>query len=311
MASYEPKLMAKVAELYYKNNMSQQEIADRIKISRVKVSRVLTAAKKEGIIEVKINYPKDNATRLERKFEELFGLKEAKIIVNQDASEEIYFNEVAKTAAKHLSDKVSDGDVLGVSWGRTLRRVTDYLEPTNKKVDIVQLIGNLGSNDVSANTIIHDLARAFGGEYNMLSAPAIVDNKTIRDAIISDRKIKEIYEMMNNITVGMVGIGGLSPVSTFIKSGYLLEEDMQLLSEVGAVGDICARFFNINGERCNASFDNRVIGVGFEQLEKIPYLIAVVSGSQKAEAILGVMRSQLIDVLITDEITALAVLELI
>ncbi|SNY36646.1 DNA-binding transcriptional regulator LsrR, DeoR family [Orenia metallireducens] len=311
MPTYEPKLMAKVAELYYKYDMSQQEIADRIKISRVKVSRVLTAARKEGIIEVKINYPKDNATRLERKFEEKFGLKEAKIIVNQDASEEVYFNEVAKTAAKHLSEKVSDGDILGVSWGSTLRRVTDYVEPTNKEVDIVQLIGNLGSNDVSANTIIHNLARAFGGEYNILPAPAIVDNKAIRDAIISDRKIKEVFEMMNQITVAMLGIGGLKPVSTFIKSGYLLEEDMKLLNQAGAIGDVCARFFDINGERCNATFDDRVIGVGFKQLKEIPYVMGVVSGAHKAEAILGVLRSGAIDVLITDEITALAVLELL
>jgi DNA-binding transcriptional regulator LsrR (DeoR family) len=311
MASYEPKLMAKVAELYYKYDLSQQEIADRIKISRVKVSRILTAARKEGIIEVKINYPKDNATRLERKFEEDFGLKEAKIIVSQDASEKVYFNEVAKTAAKHLSEKLGDGDILGVSWGSTLRRVSDYVEPINKEVDIVQLIGNLGSNDVSANTIIHNLARAFGGEYNILPAPAIVDNKKIRDAIISDRKIKEIYEMMNEITVAMVGIGGLNPVSIFIKSGYLLEEDMELLNQAGAIGDICARFFDINGERCNAAFDDRVIGISFEQLKKIPYVIGVVSGAHKAEAILGVMRSGVLDVLITDEITALAVLELI
>lgn len=307
MGSYSQNLMIKVAELYYINDMTQQQISDKLRISRVKVSRILTNAKKKGIIKININYPISNCVQMERKFEKLFSLKEVLIISDKERTKEILFNKVAKTAAKYLLEKIQDGDILGVSWGRTLSRMVDYMDLSRKKVKIVQMLGNVSSNDVSADEIVHKLSTIFNDKYFILPAPAIVDNEKIKNVIISDMKITQIFRKMKQITVAIVGIGNLSKESTFVTSGYLKEIDIDFLRKSSSIGDICGRFFDKNGSTSDTCFNRRVIGIDLEQLKKIPYVIGVASGSQKAMAILGALKSGVLDVLITDKITALEV----
>jgi len=308
MSNYSQNLMIKVADFYYIQNLTQQEIANRLKISRVKISRILTNAKKRGIIKVNINYPISNCVQIERKFEKLFGLKEALIIFSKNRTKEVLFNEVTRTTAQYLLEKIQDEDILGISWGRTLRQMVDYIDSSKKKIEIVQMLGNVGSNDVSADEIVRKLSAIFNGKHLILPAPAIVDNEKIKKTIMSDTTIAQIFEKMKQITVAIVGIGDLSKESAFMTSGYLKESDMDFLRKSSSIGDICGRFFDKNGSVSDTCFNRRVIGIDLEQLKKIPYLIGVVSGTQKAMAILGALRSGVLDVLITDRITALETL---
>jgi DNA-binding transcriptional regulator LsrR (DeoR family) len=287
--------------------MTQQQIANRLRISRVKVSRILTNAKKRGIIEININYPIDNCVKLERKFETLFNLKEALIISNKYKSREIIYNEVTRIAAKYLLKIIQNGDVLGVSWLRTLSQMSNYIKYSGKKVDIIQMLGNLGSNDISADEVVRRLSNAFNGKHYFLPAPAIVDNEKIKNTIMSDSSITQVFRKMKTITVAIVGIGNLIKESTFVTSGYLKKSDIDFLRKSNSVGDICGRFFDEKGNVNDTCFNRRVIGIDLEQLKKIPYVIGIVSGTQKAIAILGALRSGVLDVLITDEDTALEV----
>jgi DNA-binding transcriptional regulator LsrR (DeoR family) len=304
---YAQDLMIKVSELYYIHEMTQQQIANRLRISRVKVSRILTNAKKRGIIEININYPIDNCVKLERKFETLFNLKEALIISNKYKSREIIYNEVTRIAAKYLLKIIQNGDVLGVSWLRTLSQMSNYIKYSGKKVDIIQMLGNLGSNDISADEVVRRLSNAFNGKHYFLPAPAIVDNEKIKNTIMSDSSITQVFRKMKTITVAIVGIGNLIKESTFVTSGYLKKSDIDFLRKSNSVGDICGRFFDEKGNVNDTCFNRRVIGIDLEQLKKIPYVIGIVSGTQKAIAILGALRSGVLDVLITDEDTALEV----
>lgn len=299
--------MIKVSELYYIHEMTQQEIANRLRISRVKVSRILTNAKKRGIIEININYPIGNCVKLEREFEKLFNLKEAIIISNKYKSREIIYNEVTRIATKHLLQIIKNGDVLGVSWLGTLNQMSNYIKYTGKKVDIVQMLGNEGSNDVSRGKLIRKLSDAFNGKHYFLPAPAVVDNEKIKNTIMLDSSIAQVFEKMKGITVAIVGIGHGINESKFLTSGYLRESDINFLRKSNSVGDICGRFFDENGYVNDTCFNRRVIGIDFEQLKKIPYVIGIVSGSNKAKAILGALRSGVLGVLITDENTALEV----
>jgi DNA-binding transcriptional regulator LsrR (DeoR family) len=304
---YAQDLMIKVSELYYIHEMTQLQIANRLRISRVKVSRILTNAKKRGIIEININYPIDNCVKLERKFETFFNLKEALIISNKYKSREIIYNEVTRIAAKYLLKIIQNGDVLGVSWLRTLSQMSNYIKYSGKKVDIIQMLGNLGSNDISTDEVVRRLSNAFNGKHYFLPAPAIVDNEKIKNTIMSDSSITQVFRKMKTITVAIVGIGNLIKESTFVTSGYLKKSDIDFLRKSNSVGDICGRFFDEKGNVNDTCFNRRVIGIDLEQLKKIPYVIGIVSGTQKAIAILGALRSGVLDVLITDEDTALEV----
>jgi len=307
MPKYEEHLLVKVAEYYYTNHMTQQQIADKLNISRVKVSRVLSKAERMGLIEVRIKYPANSYVQMEKKYESIFNLKEAIIISSKYDSKEQAFDEVARFAAQYLTENTKDGDILGISWGKTLKKITEYLKYCGKKIEIIQLLGNTTPNTLSSYQIINNFSKAFISEYFLIPAPAMVDNKEIREMIMSDSKIIEIFKMLNSVTFAITSIGNFSKNSTFVSSGFLSDSDLKVLAESKAVGDYCGIFYDINGRICKTAVNERIIGIDFEKLKKIPNVIGIASGPEKAEAILGALRTGGINILITDEITALEV----
>jgi len=144
--------------------------------------------------------------------------------------------------------------------------------------------------------------------YYLLPAPAIVDNEKLKNMLMLDSKIIEIFKKLNSVTFAIISIGNLDKESTFISSGYLNNNDLKILAESKAIGDYCGIFFDKYGNICNTLVNKRVIGIEFEKLRKIPNVIGVSSGPEKAQAILGALRTGGIDILITDESTALEVI---
>jgi DNA-binding transcriptional regulator LsrR (DeoR family) len=308
MPQYEEHLLIKVAEYYHINDLTQQQIANKMNISRVKVSRMLSKAKRIGLVETRLKYPANSCVQLEKKFESIFNLKEAIIISSKYHSKDQIYNEVARFAAQYLTKSIKDGDVLGISWGKTLNKITSYLEYSGKKIEIIQMLGNIAPNDISGNEIVRKFSKAFISRYYLLPAPAIVDNKKIKEMIISDSKIIDIFKKVNNVTFAITSIGNLSKEATLVSSGYLNDDDLKILAKSKAVGDYCGIFFDINGHVCDTTVNERVIGIEFKKLKKIPNVIGIALGPEKAEAILGALRTGGINILITDDSTAIEVI---
>jgi DNA-binding transcriptional regulator LsrR (DeoR family) len=308
MPQYEEHLLIKVAEYYYINNLTQQQIANKMNISRVRVSRMLSKAKRMGLVEVRIKYPTNRNIQIEKKFEDIFNLKEALVISSDYKSKDLTINEVARFTARYLIENIKDGDVLGISWGRTLKKIASYLEYSGKKIEIVQMLGNIAPNDISGNEIVRKFSKAFISRYYLLPAPAIVDSERIKRVLMSDSKIIEIFKKVNSLTFAVISIGNLSKESTFVSSGYLNNDDLKILAESKAVGNFCGIFFDRYGNICNTMVNKRVIGIEFEKLKKIPNVVGVVSGPEKAQAVLGALRTRGINILVTDESTALEVI---
>ncbi|AYO30875.1 sugar-binding transcriptional regulator [Biomaibacter acetigenes] len=310
MADYDIELMIKVAELYYLDDVPQREIAQKLNLSRPKVSRLLKAAKEHNLIDIKINYPEPARSELEKAFESNFGLKEAVIVSNVNENHFRTFAQVTATAAKYLRRMVKERDSIGVAWGRTLRAVVDSIGITERKnVRAVQIIGSLGQSSESANEIVRKMAESFGGNSFILPAPAIVDSPEIKDAIIKDNTIQDILNMARSVNIALVGIGNIDKNSSFFNTGYLKQKDLEALKQEKAVGDICAHFFDIEGRLCT-DIDRRVIAISTEDLKKIPRVIGVATGKEKVKSILGALKSGILDVLITDEKTAKSIIDL-
>lgn len=311
MVSYDIELIVKVAELYYLQDMPQRDIAEKLNLSRPKVSRLLKAARELNIVEIKINYPDTQRSSLEKIFEKKFNLKEAVIVRSTSGGVGRIFGEVTATAARYLKRVVRDGMSVGVAWGKTLKAVIDALKVDGLKynVKVIQLIGSLGQSSTGPTEIARKLAEAFGGSYYLLPAPAIVNTPDIKKAIIDEPAIQEIINMAKTADMALVGIGNIDENSSFFTAGYLKKEDLKYLREQQAVGDICAHFYDIEGRICR-EIEDRAITISFEELKSIPLVVAVATGQEKAPAILGALRSGAIDVLITDEQTASNVLEL-
>jgi len=310
VADYDIELMLKVAELYYLDDVPQREIAQKLNLSRPKVSRLLKAAKEHNLIDIKINYPEPARSVLEKTFESDFGLKEAVIVSTANGNTSRTFAEVTAAAAKYLRRMVKEGDSIGVAWGRTLRAVVDSMGISERKnINVVQIIGSLGQSSESANEIVRKMAESFGGRCFILPAPAIVDSPEIKDAIITDNNIQEILNMARSVNIALVGIGNIDETSSFFKTGYLKDKDLKSLKQEKAAGDICAHFFDAEGRLCT-HIDRRAITISTEDIKNIPRVIGVATGREKVGSILGALKSRMLDVLITDETTAASVIDL-
>ena len=129
----------------------------------------------------------------------------------------------------------------------------------------------------------------------------IVNNPVAKKALEKEESIKTVIEKGKSADIAVVGIGIPKPNSTMVKRGYFSAKEFAELAEKGAVGDICTNFYDIQGNICEFSLDNKRIGLGLKELKLIPNVIGVASGEEKVDAILGALRGRYINMLVTNK----------
>ena len=304
------KLMVQVAKMYYEYEQTQQEIANQLEISRPTVSRLLAQCRQEGIVQISIHNPLGYCSDLEEIFREKFGLKEV-IISPLTGDDQLKL--LAEVAAKYLYRIVKDGDILGVAWGNTLQNVSKVLKRKKlSNIKVVQMKGGMGvsGSNIHASQIVEKFSEAYSGKAFFLPVPAIVDTGGVKEAFLSDRSLKRTLEVAGKVNVAIFSIGALTSSAAQVEAGYLTLNEVQSLQSKGAVGDICSRFFTLDGEIADPVLDKRTIGINLEELSSKDYSIAIARGKEKAAGILGALRGGFFNVLITDEETATQVLDM-
>ena len=308
----ELQTMLRAARLYYEDGLTQQQVADELGLSRPKVSRLLTRARAEGIVRITIVDPFATFGEVEQHLVETFGLREAVVIAGEGLSEEALRRRLGLAAASYLRRTLRDGLRVGVGWGRTLRATVEALNNERQvAIHAVPLIGGIGQ--VSPSFQVNDLARrmaeAFGGTWQALYAPAFVGDTQARDALLNHPDVKLVMEGWETLDVALVGIGhfAFQRQSSMFFAEYMAQTLLQELEERGAMGDLCGRFFDIYGRQC--ILEAGVIGISLDQLKALDHVIGVAGGKEKMTAILGALRGGYLNVLITDTVTAQAVLE--
>ena len=313
--AYDFKLMVKVASLYYKDGLTQDDISKKIKISKYQVNRILKRSIETGVVHISINDSMANITDLEDKLEKVFNLKRAIVVDNLGLSDKELKAKMGQAASGYLLEIIKNHDIIGVAWGTTVNEVVTHLpNRINKKVDIVQVTG--GVHQLSVNLNCQDIARrlaaVFGVEPNLIYAPAIVESPKLRDLLLNEPSIKATFNFFNKIDIALVGIGAIFPkvTSSFIETGSFNEDDFEKLKSGDTVGDVSSHFFDINGKICEPDIDKRMIAISVEDLLKIPYSIGIAGGEAKAESILGSLRGKFINILVTDSKAAAKILKL-
>lgn len=299
--------MIKVAKMYYEMKLTQKEISERLPYSRPTISRIVEAAIKEGIIEVKVNYSLSSVQKLENKIREKFSLK--KVFVTPVFVEEpnLVKNDIGRAVADYLYDVCNDGTILGVSWGTSLSQVVPHLkEKKVRSMKIVQLNGGIAKNSFSTNSaaLLEKFSEAFSQDYYLLPVPTIVDSEQIVKAISTDSSIKETLALGKKSDVVVFGIGTVSYDSVLYKGGYFKGNSYEDLIRKKAAGDICGRYFTIDGKLADQELNSRTIGLELDDLRKKKYSIAIASGKDKVKSVLGALNGHLINVLFIDEILA-------
>ena len=309
------ELLARVAELYYEQGMTQQRISTILGYSRSAISRFLSEAREGGIVEIRINYPILRDTSLEQTLANHFDLQGVRVLVRGVLSYEKMLRRIGRLAARLVEQSVSEDTCLGVSWGTAVFEVAHALDPQpHPRMTIVPLIGALGTEDaqIDGPELARWFAHMFGARCRTLPAPLIVNNQQVRDALISDPHIADTLQLAAHVDIAVVGIGSVNPeLSSLVRAGYISSEEIREIAATGAEGDVCAIHFDIHGNILDdLAIARRTIGLRAERLQSIPQVIGVAGGKIKAPAILGALRAGLINHLVTDDVAARGVLRL-
>lgn len=298
--------MLDAVRMYYQLDYSQQEIAKQLGVSRPTVSRFIQQAKEEGYVVIKIIDPLENNDLLAGSIERKFGLKKVVIVNVPNYSEAVVKKYLGIAAAKYLDTIVKDGDIIAATWGTTLYEVALNLHVKHvKDVKVVQLNGGVSHSETStyASEIISLFGKAFHTIPYFIPLPAIVDHPIVKKTIETDRHIRNILELGKKANIAMVTVGSPTEDSVLIKANYFNETELKLIFEKGA-GDICSRYFNINGTICSQELDQRTIGIDLNDLKKKDQSILVAGGIRKVDGIYGALRGKYANVLITDQFSA-------
>ena len=305
----ELRLIAKVAHLYYVRGMRQTEIVERLTIHQSTVSRMLKRAEREGIVRISVAPPAGVHSELEQALESQYDLKEA-VIVDCLEDEEQIAHDLGAAAAFFVESTIKEGDKVGISsWSATLSAMVSAMHPTAKGADsaVVQILGGVGNpnTQVNATQLTQRLAALVGGRPVLLPAPGVVGSEEARKILLQDQFVSEATSLFGEIDVALVGIGALEPSKALASSGNIFSpQELKILRKHGAVGDICLRFYDVQGVPIKTPLNERVIGIELAQLKRADRVVGVAGGSRKRAAILGALRGQWISTLITDRATA-------
>lgn len=304
-------LMIAAAKLYYMEGLSQKEISDQLFVSRPTVSRLLKSSINEGIVQIRIDDASSYCVELAKQIEEDFDINKV-IVAPSSYNLEQSKQNVGAAAAIFMESIINDKSVLGITWGTTVSSVVKNIKPnTNHKIDVIQLIGGVGNKtkDTDANTLAIRLAHRLNGDSYILHAPFIVKSKVLKDLLSEEEYIKQHFEKIKEVNIALVGLGSVNPdLSSQFRSGHVSLEDMEKIRNEGAVGDICGRYIDVNGNICKNSLTDRIISLPLKELSEVPLVIGVACGNKKKDIITGALRGKYLDVLIIDKNAALSII---
>jgi deoxyribonucleoside regulator len=305
-------VLAQIAEMYFVEGLSQEQIASRTNYSRSMISRLLTEARETGIVEIRVRHPLGRAAELELSFGTAFELSFVRVLARGSFGERQIEQRLGELAARALIERLNDNDVIGLSWGRAVAEMVGALQPARRTgLQLVQLLGSLGNRmpEIDGAELVRHAAATLSANVHTLSAPMIVANERIREALLSDPIISETFERFAKLTIAVVGIGSSrADQSALVRAGFLSTAEARDLVENGAVGDVCAIQLDAHGVPLKTPLHRRVIGIEPAQLKAVPLRIGVAAGANKGAPLIAALRSRMINALVIDESAAAAAL---
>lgn len=297
--------------MYFLDGRSQDDVARVLGTSRSNVSRMLTAARAQGIVEIRVHDRTVRAADLEHALRERFGLAHVRVAAFRPGADAPAA--VGDLAAQWLDETLRDGQVLGLSWGTSLQAMVDaFAVDQPRSVEVVPLVGGLStvSRLVSGEELVRGLAGRLGATHRYLHAPGLLRSKVARDSLLAEPAIAEVLVRAQTADIAMVGIGtaGSGSSADIIDGLGLTAAERAEFLAAEPVGDTCCRFFDAHGRAVGGAVHDRVLAIELDQLRAIPTVVGVATGPEKAPGVRGALAGELIDGLVADAGLALALL---
>ncbi len=306
------ELMTRVSTLYYLEDLTQAEIAQRLGIMRSRVVRLLKRARQEHIVEITIHLHPALNLHLETTLKKRFGLQDV-LLAAEEEDDALQRSLVAQLVAHYLSRRLQDGMSVAIGMGRNVGAIPNHISNVSPRA--CRFISALGGSPqiemlINPDDIARRLAEGFGGTSESLYAPAYAESPIIRDMFMSHEMIQQTLQKARQADIALVGVGDAHDNSAVVQIGCFTTGEMRQLRQSGAIGDMLGFFFDINGQPVTDGMEHRVVGLSGEHLRNIPHVLAIASEAEKVQAILGALRSGIVGILATSINNARAILEL-
>ena len=301
----EKVLMAEVATLYYKKNMTQQEIAETLHLSRQTVSKLLSDAIEEKVVEITIHNPQKDREELEKQLCHAFGISRSVVCCVSGKSEATHRLMAVNAAVDYILPLLKKGGLkIALSWGRTIQEFICALPETATKGNTVFPLFGATDNEnayFSSNELARALADKLGATSKCAWFPYLTESREEWEMLKKLSYYKKMQEMWDAADIAILGIGNTEILEVFGKTfGYSKIQDQ-------VIGDVATHFFDAKGEFVDL-YENTLCA-SVENLKNARESIAIACGKEKAQAIAAALRTGIVDTLITDEHTARQVLE--
>lgn len=310
--SQKRQAMITASKLYYYGNMSQDEIAVMMGISRPKVSRLLTEARQIGIVKIDVSDPNVSFEQNAEKIRSYFQLKYVTVVPSGTSSEAAKTN-VGRAASEFLNQHIRENSKIGLSWGTTLSTFAREFraKAPHPGATVVQLVGGTYSQSmhIDARELVKTVSAKLHCEYSLLQAPMVVHNPTLKNMLMQEPAFTQHFSYIQNLDMAFIGIGSsYEKDAVALRANYLEANDVAQLKELGTVCDICGHQIKQDGSAPPTFLTNRVVGISLEELHRIPLVVGLCVGHKKAEPILAALRGRHLNCLIIDEVAAISII---
>ena len=304
-------MAARAAWLSYVGGYTQEEIAGRLGVSRVKVNRLIADAIAAGLVRVFIEGTAAECVALEDAITSRWGLQFCTVVPNVD-EDALPLRSLSTAGAHYLTGALDrrEAELIGLGHGRTLAEVVKHLPRIPRpEVRFVSLLGSL-TRHAAANPfdVIHNLTEITGAESYFMPAPFFADSIEDKRVLMAQKGLKDVFALARAAKLHIVGIGEVGPKAHMLATGTITAEEFRQLERAGAVGEVLGQFLDAQGRPVEADINQRAVAVQLAEI-KGTRIVAIAGGRTKARAIAAVLESRVVTGLITDETTAKAIVQ--
>jgi deoxyribonucleoside regulator len=300
----------RAAQMYYLQDLTMDAIARELRTSRSTVSRLLSAARDTGLVQIQIRNPLDTGPELESMIRREYNVDVHVVPVLESLNEAETLDRVALQAARTIGPLVDSNAILGVAWGSTLSAVSRHLTRKITHDTVVVQLNGAGNMHTTGITYASDIMRRFGSAYGarveQFPVPAFFDHAATKAAMWNERSVQRILDLQARMSIAIFGVGSVEAdyPSHVYAGGYLDENDLRMLAHSDVVGDVATVFFRRDGSSDGIVLNERSTGPALSQLRQVRRRICVVSGASKINGLRGALTAGLATDLILDEATA-------
>jgi DNA-binding transcriptional regulator LsrR (DeoR family) len=308
----EERFLARVAWAYHVEEMTQEQVAQKLGVTRLRVNKALSEARRSGLVRITFNTAFAACADLETRLCARFGLGQA-YVAPAPAEERDVQMIVGAALGNVLSDVLADPSVtlFGMSWGGTLNLATRFIAAFERPdLEVISVMGGLTrGSDLNSFEITTRLADLLGAQHSYFTAPLYAGSRESRDTIMQLDVFREVLTKLRRVDAMAMAAGDISRRSLLMRDGLPSDTRMEELVALGAVGDVLGTVIDAQGRPIAHPINERVIGIGLSDLAAIPNVILAAGGAHKVPVIRAVLGLGHIDTFVTDEGTATALLE--